>query len=480
MDASPFSCYGASQPFPAATSSALLPPNPSQQRLSEVDFLRPVVDGSAFQPAFPEMMQLGHPQSLFQRQMVLPPPMLPSHHPHRPLPPPPPQQQQQGNWPHGVGVECPEAQAPVYAADGSAAEVLPGMEDFKCNICFSVAQAAVVTFCGHLFCWGCLYPWLHIHSSNNECPVCRGGIPENSIVPIYGRGNASEATSAAGGGSEAPGVESLPPRPRAPRIESLRQIQDTGSSSREVAAANTATRGEEAVQLQEDAAIRRERAEQEQREENHFSPVAERFNAFNNAATIYPSEHIGARINMDLRVLEQQQQPQIHNFFRPWSNAVDSAAAASSGQMLDPRDILTISWLVMNPMQAASWVASMRAIVFNLEAFFGSLEYQQHRGWDILYNKFSAGIPNHHEGIINHSTVHPIQAVEWLSSMRARLMNAEQILANLEHLHQQALASHHPSHPGHYPRAPVPPTYDGSSYMPVNLPQENVVPYRWF
>ncbi|KAE8671664.1 hypothetical protein F3Y22_tig00111941pilonHSYRG00071 [Hibiscus syriacus] len=45
---------------------------------------------------------------------------------------------------------------------------------FDCNICLDLARDPVVTCCGHLFCWSCLYRWLHMHSDANECPVCKG------------------------------------------------------------------------------------------------------------------------------------------------------------------------------------------------------------------------------------------------------------------------------------------------------------------
>ena len=28
---------------------------------------------------------------------------------------------------------------------------------FECNICYEIAQSPVVTLCGHLYCWPCLY-----------------------------------------------------------------------------------------------------------------------------------------------------------------------------------------------------------------------------------------------------------------------------------------------------------------------------------
>lgn len=63
--------------------------------------------------------------------------------------------------------------------------------DFECNICFELAQDPIVTLCGHLYCWPCLYEWLQVHSHSHECPVCKALIEEHKVVPIYGRGRAS-------------------------------------------------------------------------------------------------------------------------------------------------------------------------------------------------------------------------------------------------------------------------------------------------
>ncbi|KAK7252883.1 hypothetical protein RIF29_37138 [Crotalaria pallida] len=60
--------------------------------------------------------------------------------------------------------------------------------DFECNICFDLAQDPVITLCGHLFCWPCLYQWLHHHSHSQECPVCKALVQEDKLVPLYGRG----------------------------------------------------------------------------------------------------------------------------------------------------------------------------------------------------------------------------------------------------------------------------------------------------
>jgi E3 ubiquitin-protein ligase RNF5 len=94
---------------------------------------------------------------------------------------------------------------------------------FECNICFEMADEPVVTSCGHLFCWPCLYQWLHVHSSHKECPVCKGEVTEGNITPIYGRGNSGSAMEkkvAEDGNTSGP---KIPPRPHGNRLESFRQ-----------------------------------------------------------------------------------------------------------------------------------------------------------------------------------------------------------------------------------------------------------------
>ncbi|TYG89101.1 hypothetical protein ES288_A12G073000v1 [Gossypium darwinii] len=77
--------------------------------------------------------------------------------------------------------------------------------DFECNICFELAQDPIVTLCGHLFCWPCLYRWLHHHSHSQECPVCKALIQEEKLVPLYGRGkNKTDPRSKSYPGMEIP------------------------------------------------------------------------------------------------------------------------------------------------------------------------------------------------------------------------------------------------------------------------------------
>ncbi|CAF2245144.1 BnaA08g14090D [Brassica napus] len=73
---------------------------------------------------------------------------------------------------------------------------------FDCNICLDTAHDPAVTLCGHLFCWPCIYKWLHVKLSpvftnhhHNTCPVCKSSVTVTSLVPLYGRGMSSTFSS---------------------------------------------------------------------------------------------------------------------------------------------------------------------------------------------------------------------------------------------------------------------------------------------
>ncbi|TKY71694.1 E3 ubiquitin-protein ligase RMA1H1 [Spatholobus suberectus] len=92
---------------------------------------------------------------------------------------------------------------------------------FDCNICLDYAHEPVVTFCGHLYCWPCIYKWLHVQSDSlapdehPQCPVCKADISQSTMVPLYGRGPATAE-------GKTPSCDVLiPPRPRASCDQSL-------------------------------------------------------------------------------------------------------------------------------------------------------------------------------------------------------------------------------------------------------------------
>ncbi|KAM0888174.1 hypothetical protein ACQ4PT_028523 [Festuca glaucescens] len=111
----------------------------------------------------------------------------------------------------------------VVGAEDEPAEGGKSTAMFECNICFEMADEPVVTSCGHLFCWPCLYQWLHVHSTHKECPVCKGEVTEGNITPIYGRGNSAsdvEKKVTEDGNVSGPNI---PARPHGNRLESFRQ-----------------------------------------------------------------------------------------------------------------------------------------------------------------------------------------------------------------------------------------------------------------
>lgn len=68
---------------------------------------------------------------------------------------------------------------------------------FDCNICLDSVHDPVVTLCGHLYCWPCIYKWIHHQKTtqNVQCPVCKSEISQKTIVPLYGRGQTTEEKS---------------------------------------------------------------------------------------------------------------------------------------------------------------------------------------------------------------------------------------------------------------------------------------------
>lgn len=84
---------------------------------------------------------------------------------------------------------------------------------FECNICLELAKDPVVTLCGHLYCWPCLYRWLQVQSYCRQCPVCKAGVEVDKVVPIYGRGSENPEPH-----PDAVKMVPLPPRPIGQRL----------------------------------------------------------------------------------------------------------------------------------------------------------------------------------------------------------------------------------------------------------------------
>ena len=60
---------------------------------------------------------------------------------------------------------------------------------FECNICLDSAKEPVVTQCGHLYCWKCIYQWLNQPRETLVCPVCKSGISKDKLIPIFTKEN---------------------------------------------------------------------------------------------------------------------------------------------------------------------------------------------------------------------------------------------------------------------------------------------------
>lgn len=87
---------------------------------------------------------------------------------------------------------------------------------FSCNICYDMASEPVVTLCGHLYCWPCLYRWLQVQSHCRTCPVCKAGVEKDKVIPIYGRGGNEDPRSKVKEGLEVPETP-VPRRPAGQR-----------------------------------------------------------------------------------------------------------------------------------------------------------------------------------------------------------------------------------------------------------------------
>jgi E3 ubiquitin-protein ligase RNF5 len=74
-------------------------------------------------------------------------------------------------------------------------------------VCFEVAREPVVTPCGHLYCWRCINTWLSV-GDNVACPVCKGEMTKDMLIPLYGFGANTARGGAKREGGGAPPLES--------------------------------------------------------------------------------------------------------------------------------------------------------------------------------------------------------------------------------------------------------------------------------
>ncbi|XP_021314839.1 E3 ubiquitin-protein ligase RMA1H1 isoform X3 [Sorghum bicolor] len=120
-----------------------------------------------------------------------------------------------GEQPRGAPGEEPAKR--VIGADAPAAAAgESGFDCFDCNICLECATEPVVTLCGHLYCWPCIYEWLRpdaeadaMSSARRQCPVCKAAVSPDALGPLYGRGGSSSSAKK----PPPRGLASIPCRP---------------------------------------------------------------------------------------------------------------------------------------------------------------------------------------------------------------------------------------------------------------------------
>ena len=108
----------------------------------------------------------------------------------------------------------------------------PGLEGlFDCNICLETASEPIVTLCGHLYCWGCIYKWLEVQECP-ACPICKAAISRERMLPIYGRGRPHVDPRSCASVSETSSIPTRPPAAsRAPAAASAGEGAAGGSST---------------------------------------------------------------------------------------------------------------------------------------------------------------------------------------------------------------------------------------------------------
>ena len=83
-----------------------------------------------------------------------------------------------------------------------------GSKNFECTICLDTAKEPVLTRCGHMFCWPCIYNWLDSKEGKTKCPNCKNQITKNDLIPVYSSNENEENTNR---------FKNIPKRPKAER-----------------------------------------------------------------------------------------------------------------------------------------------------------------------------------------------------------------------------------------------------------------------
>ena len=80
--------------------------------------------------------------------------------------------------------------------------------NFECTICLDTAKEPVLTKCGHMFCWPCIYNWLDSKNGRAKCPNCKNIITKDDLIPVYANDENRDNTNR---------FKNIPKRPKAER-----------------------------------------------------------------------------------------------------------------------------------------------------------------------------------------------------------------------------------------------------------------------
>jgi hypothetical protein len=111
------------------------------------------------------------------------------------------------------------------------------MAQFNCAVCLEQASPpAVVTRCGHLFCWSCLDAWASQRGRRTvPCPVCNGAVDvDHETTPIYGAGDSASgrAHPSQHRQADANGAAHVPPAAGAHDARPQARAQPAGAAGR--------------------------------------------------------------------------------------------------------------------------------------------------------------------------------------------------------------------------------------------------------
>jgi len=186
---------------------------------------------------------------------------------------------------------------------------------FSCNICFDAVVEPVVTQCGHLYCWPCLYRWLEpgmypeeraslgmafrgynaniLDGSRRVCPVCKSSCSVPMLVPIYVR--SSNEPSPVNNATSANSEDQRPCNDdgstnnhnREERAESLQEENSSMSAQEEHGGDNLQEEANMGSSVENDGVGLRRRPRHEGRQQQHQQEQVP-----NRPAAVYPQHPI--------------------------------------------------------------------------------------------------------------------------------------------------------------------------------------------